>query len=64
MSMIMYPARAVINDMRNDNEQNSKRKQPKLVGVPQLFGKQQKYPETKNEEGSKAMMMLSVPMPK
>jgi hypothetical protein len=49
--------------MSRNNQDYCNRQEPKLVRMPQLLGKQQQDSKTKNNEGSKSMVMLSVTMP-
>lgn len=49
MSMIMYPAGPVVDNMRHNDQQHRYGKQPELVMMPQLLGYQEAHSRQENE---------------
>lgn len=63
MSMVVHPAIAKVKQMGYYYQYHRCRKQPYLVVVPVLFGKQQQYSGRKDGQGPQAVVMFAIAMP-
>jgi hypothetical protein len=63
MGVIVYTAGTIIGKVGCYDQYHRKWKEPELVFVPYLFGKQQEYACGKEPNGGNAVMVLFIAMP-
>lgn len=62
VSVIMYAAGPVIDNMGYNDQQHRHRQQQQLVLMPQLLGHQEAHSCQENQQGNQAMVMLAISM--
>lgn len=62
VSMIMYAAGPVIDNMGYNDQHHRHRQQQKLVLMPQLLGHQEAHARQENQQRNQAVMMLAISM--
>lgn len=63
MRMIVYPARAEIDDMGRHDQYHRHRQEPKLVLVPDLFEQQENDACRKHQQRDQAVVMFAISVP-